>query len=256
MRSAYDIGCAISGSVRKHGNSVGGAGRDENGAVLRITASGCLIYESIHNIVGVLKLILGEKVWREWRLSLPEIPLKEQRCFSPKEMRQIVHSSTGQWKVLFAMLAGTGMRCGEAFGLRVEDLDLANGRVYIAHLGDRKGGRVLQTRNGTPFCKSNVRRKLNQILTKLSLAPAGLHAFRHGRVSVLQANGVPGDLVKEWVGHSNLQTTSLYTHFQDCFRRQIAREVALFAHPLSANELRLGPNGPEFVQDTVPAGES
>jgi len=32
LRGAYDIGCAISGSVRKHGNSVGGAGRDENGS--------------------------------------------------------------------------------------------------------------------------------------------------------------------------------------------------------------------------------
>jgi len=244
--------------------------------------------KSIRNIVGVLKLILGQKVWREWRLSLPEIPVKEQRCFSPEEMRQIVHSSAGQWKVLFAMLAGTGMRCGEAFGLRVDDLDLANGRVYIrrsiwngkevsvktkkghrvvniepslvqlliAHLGGRRGGRVFQTRNGTPFCKSNVRRKLNQILMKLNLVPAGLHAFRHGRVSVLQANGVPGDLVKEWVGHSNLQTTSLYTHFQDSFRKQIARDVALFAQPFSATELRVGPNGPNFVHDAVPAGES
>jgi hypothetical protein len=52
---------------------------------------------------------------------------------------------------------------------------------------------VFQTRNGTPFCKSNVRRKLNEILKKLNLAPTGLHAFRHGRVSVQPANGVPGE---------------------------------------------------------------
>src|SRR4029450_8954051 len=97
-------------------------------------------------------------------------------------------------------------------------------------------------------------RKLNQTLTKLNLAPAGLHAFRHGRVSVLQANGVPGDLVREWIGHHHLQTTSLYTHFQDSFRKQIASDVALFAQPLSANELHFGPNGPNFVEDAIPAG--
>jgi hypothetical protein len=57
-----------------------------------------------------------------------------------------------------------------------------------------------QTRTGTPFSKSNVRRKLNQLLASLKLKPAGLHAFRHGRVSMLQANGVSGDLVKLWVG--------------------------------------------------------
>ena len=141
-------------------------------------------------------MILGEKVWREWKLSLPEIPLKEQRCFSPDEMRLIINAAVGQWRVLFATLASTGLRCGEAFGLHVEDLDLDTGRIYVrrsvwngkevtvktkqgyravniepalvsmlaAHLGERKGGRVFQTRNGTPFCKSNVRRKLNQIL--------------------------------------------------------------------------------------------
>ncbi len=32
---------------------------------------------------------------------------------------------------LFATLAGTGMRCGEAFGLHVQDIDLATGRIYI-----------------------------------------------------------------------------------------------------------------------------
>jgi len=237
--------------------------------------------KSIHNIVGVLKLIVGKKVWREWRL--PETPITEQRCFSPEEMRQIVDETSGQWKVLFATLASTGLRCGEAFGLHVEDLDLATARIYVrrgiwngqevsvktkkgyrvvniepvlvrmlaAHLGARKGGRVFQTRTGTPFCKSNVRRKLSQILKTLKLAPAGLHAFRHGRVSVLQANGVPGDLVREWVGHSSLRTTSRYTHFRDDFRKQIACDVALFAQQNVAEKLRVSPSSPNFVGNSA-----
>ena len=229
--------------------------------------------KTIRNIIGVLKLIVGEKVWREWKLSLPEIPVKEQRCFSPQEMLQIIKATSGQWKVLFATLGSTGLRCGEAFGLHVEDLDLFRHRIYVrrsvwngeevsvktkqgyrrvtiepalaemlaAHVGQRKTGRAFETRNGTPFCKSNVRRKLNQILQKLKLAPAGLHAFRHGRVSVLQENSVPGDLIKEWVGHSNLQTTSRYTHFRDDFREQVACDLGLFAHEKMAENLRVSP---------------
>lgn len=236
--------------------------------------------KSIRNIVGVLKLIVGQKVWRDWNLRFPEIPIKEQRFFSPDEMRRIVETASGQWKVMFATLAGTGMRCGEAFGLHVEDLDLTEGRIYIrrsvwegeevtvktkqgyravtidpiltgmlaAHLGNRKTGRVFQTRTGTPFCKRNVRRRLNELLKELKLPKAGLHAFRHGRVSVLQAMGVPGDLVKEWVGHSNLHTTSRYTHFQDDFRKQIASQVALFSEAFVAEKLNDGPNGPNFPQ--------
>jgi integrase len=239
--------------------------------------------KSIRNIVGVLKLIVGPKVWREWNLRFPEVPIKEQRYFSPDEMRLIIDAAPGQWKVLFATLAGTGMRCGEAFGLHVEDLDLGNGRIYIrrsvwegeevtvktkqgyravtidpiltgmlaAHLGTRKAGRVFETRTGTPICKRNARRRLNELLRDLKLPKAGLHAFRHGRVSVLQAMGVPGDLVKEWVGHSNLQTTSRYTHFQDDFRRQIASQVALFPQPFVAAKLPVGPNGPNFVENTA-----
>ena len=239
--------------------------------------------KSIRNIVGVLKLIVGPKVWREWNLRFPEVPIKEQRYFSPDEMRLIIDAAPGQWKVLFATLAGTGMRCGEAFGLHVEDLDLLNGRICIrrsvwegeevtvktkqgyravtidpiltgmlaAHLGTRKAGRVFQTRTGTPICKRNARRRLNELLNELKLPKAGLHAFRHGRVSVLQAMGVPGDLVKEWVGHSNLQTTSRYTHFQDDFRRQVASQVALFPQPFMAGKLPDGPNGPNFVENTA-----
>jgi len=89
-------------------------------------------------------------------------------------------------------MAGTGLRCGEVFGLHVEDLDLPSCRIHVRrsvwrgqevtvktksgnrtvdiepalaeiphqHLNGRSLGRVFQTRNGTPFSKDNVRRKL------------------------------------------------------------------------------------------------
>ena len=241
--------------------------------------------KTIRNIIGVLKLILGEKVWRDWQLTLPAIPEKEQRFFTPEEMRQIVDAAKGQWKPLFALLAGSGMRCGELFGLHVEDLDLNNGKITIrrsvrngeegplktkkgyrkvnvepevcamlaVHLNGRTMGRVFQTRNGTPFCRGNVRRKLRQILKSLNLAPGGLHSFRHGCVSFLRQNGVPDDLVKEWVGHSNLETTSRYTHFQDDFRKRIASEVGIFAQT-TASQLRVSPNSPNFGSVAVSEG--
>jgi integrase len=102
--------------------------------------------------------------------------------------------------------------------------------------------------------KAGAARKLNQILKKLNLAPAGLHAFRHGRVSVLQENGVPGDLIKEWVGHSNLRTTSRYTHFRDDFRKQVAANVGLFPQPSVAENLQFSPNSPNFASVAVREG--
>ena len=238
--------------------------------------------KSIRNIIGVLKLVLGGKVWREWKLSLPEAPVKEQRCFTPTEMLQIINAATGQWKPLFATLASTGLRAGEAFGLHVEDLDLSAGKIFVRrsiwngqevtvktkqgyrvvsielalaemlkqHLNGRVSGRLFQTTTGTPFSKDGVRRKLQTILRTLGLEKGGLHAFRHGRVSILQANGVPGDLVKEWVGHSSLRTTSRYTHFRDECRQQVANEVGLLSGNRKENCLD-GPNGPKFSADAA-----
>jgi integrase len=226
--------------------------------------------KSIRNIIGVLKLILGKSRWRDWNFVLPEIPQREQRCFTEDEMRKIINSAEGQWRTLFATMAGTGLRCGEVFGLHVEDLDLRSWRIHVRrsvwrgqevtvktksgnrtvdiepalaemlreHLNGRSSGRVFQTRNGTPFSKDNVRRKLVVVLDKLGLKRGGLHAFRHGRVSVLQEYGVPGDLVKEWIGHSSLRTTSRYTHISPKFRERIAAEVGLLKPMLDPN----GPN--------------
>src|SRR6185437_10730651 len=118
------------------------------------------------------------------------------------------------------------------------------------HLGDRKSGRMFRTRSGTPFSKSNVRRKLNQILGTLNLPSAGLHAFRHGRVSMLRASGVPDELVKDWVGHSNLNSrrdgdvTSRYTHFADEFRQRMAAKTGLFAQQNLAEKFGLVPMDP------------
>ncbi len=229
--------------------------------------------KSIRNIIGVLKLILGKSRWKDWNLVLPEVPQKEQRFFTEDEMRKIINSVEGQWRPLFATMAGTGLRCGEVFGLHVEDLDLPSCRIFVRrsiwhgqevtvktksgnrtvniepalaemlreHLNGRITGRVFQTRNGTPFSKDHVRQKLETVLKKLGLKHGGLHAFRHGRVSVLQENGVPGDLVKEWIGHSSLRTTSRYTHISPEFRERVAAQVGIF-NPM------LDPIGPNFQE--------
>jgi integrase len=229
--------------------------------------------KSIRNIIGVLKLMLGKKVWRDWNLVFPEDidPDKEQRYFTQAEMIQIVNAADGQWKILFALMGGSGLRIGEVSGLEIEDLDLQAGLIRVrrgiwkgraitpktkrgkrtvfieptlvlmlsSYLAGRTSGRVFQTAGGKPHSRHNVWRKLNLILQSLGLQHGGLHAFRHGRVSMLQANGMPGDLLLEQIGHSNLKTTSGYTHFDDAFRQRMARVQGLFSQEDS-------PNGPKF----------
>ena len=56
---------------------------------------------------------------------------------------------------------------------------------------------------------------------------------------MLQTSGVPGDLVREWIGHSSLRMTTRYTHFDESFRKLTAKETGLFV---------VGPNGPNLEQ--------
>ena len=95
-------------------------------------------------------------------------------------------------------------------------------RMLSSHLAGRTSGRVFQIASGKPHSGHNVWRKLKLILNSLGLQPGGLKAIRHDRVSMLQANGMPGDLLPEQVQHSNL------THFDDAFRQRMARAQGLF----------------------------
>jgi integrase len=84
----------------------------------------------------------------------------------------------------------------------------------LQHLGDKKAGRVFEARNGSPISGNNIlQRVLHPPLKRLGIPKAGLHAFRHSRVTMLRKNGTPEDLQKQWIGHSSLRTNrQVFTH--------------------------------------------
>jgi integrase len=113
-------------------------------------------------------------------------------------------------------------------GYRDVFIDSSTVQMLKAHLGSRTTGRVFQTKNGTPLENHNiVRQVLKPICKRLGIALGGMHAFRHGRVSHLQANNVPGDFTKNQVGHSSLRTTSGYTHFTESFFRETVERLSV-----------------------------
>jgi integrase len=195
---------------------------------------------------------------RAWYPDLPDIPVVEQRWFTPDEIRQIIAVADGQFKVIFHLAAFSGLRFGELAGLHVEDLDLLHGVVCVRrsvwcgievatktkkgyrnvdiesntvailkqYLGGRITGRVFHGERGAPLENHKVTGEvLKPICKRLGIAPGGCHAFRHGRVSLMRMNNVPGDLIKEQVGHSSLRTTSGYTHFTEAFVRETVERL-------------------------------
>ncbi len=78
------------------------------------------------------------------------------------------------------------------------------------------------------------------LLKRLELPKAGLHAFRHSRVTTLRKYGTPANLQKQWIGHSSLRTTDRYSHtHQELEHRRLA------ASKVGLNFV-VGPNGPKI----------
>lgn len=102
---------------------------------------------------------------------------------------------------------------------------------------------MFEARNSSPLSAGNIRnRVLQPLLTKLGIPRAGLHAFRHSRVTMLRKNGTPADLQRQWIGHSSLKTTDRYSHTDQelDYRQKAARRVGL--------DLTVGPNPPSWTQ--------
>jgi integrase len=229
------------------------------------TLTRALCVHTIQNVIGTLRLILGKKAWRDWDLAMPKAERKEQRYFTPEEMQRIISACSGQWQAIFATLAGTGLRGGECLALHIEDVDLSASRITVRrsvyrgrenspksdhayrtitidsglaeilrqHIGGRTSGNLFVTQVGTRFKTDYVCRKLQSILRRLGIPKGTPHSFRHGRVSVLRAHGVPDPLVKQWIGHSSLRTTDMYSHFTEAFKEEVVNN--------------LGPNGPKHA---------
>ena len=64
---------------------------------------------------------------------------------------------------------------------------------------------------------------------QVGIPKAGLHAFRHSRVTQLRKAGTPQDLQKQWIGHSSLRTGDRYSHTHEEveYRRSAAGNVGL-----------------------------
>ena len=179
-------------------------------------------------------------------------------CFTPEQMAAIVEMGRGQYRSLFAVAAGGGLRAGELFALRVEDVNFKDGVITVRrsivegmegtpkngeirhvpidasvvaeikkHLNGRKSGLVWHSNHCTPLRLNSVLKwQLKPILKKLKIkfpGRNGMHAFRHGRISYLAYSGVTFAVIREWVGHGS---DAMIKHYMAKWQSNNAGEMA------------------------------
>ena len=202
-----------------------------NGALRELVekmADAQLSAKTIVNHAAVVKLVLasavnadGDQLYpRKWNHDFVGLPIvkkeeQERQTVTGTELGEILSSAQDRYFVLFAMLAGTGLRIGEALALKdtslsadckiiyvkksiwrgkeqapktpsaVREIDLP---VELATLMQNyvagKTGYLFPTASGRPLAQRNVLRALHATGKKV-----GLHAFRRFRTETLRRAG-------------------------------------------------------------------
>lgn len=227
--------------------------------------------KTISNYVGLVKLVVasatdddGDELFpRKWNHEFLDLPLVENQhkpTFTPEEMIAIAQKADGQERILYSLLAGTGLRVGEAFGLELKhlspdcrtitieqscwegdlqtpktknayrqvDLCVALANLLKAFIGDRQSGFVFTNRVGKPLSQTKVlRRSLHPILKQIGAQKAGFHAMRRFRTTWLRKQRAPEDLITFWLGHAKQSVTDGYSMLaQDVeFRREVTDKL-------------------------------
>ncbi len=226
--------------------------------------------KTINNYIGLVKLVLasaidanGEELYpRKWNHEFLDIPLvgtQRQPTFTPEQMTAIVQRANGQEQVLYALLAGTGLRVGEAFGLEAKhfspdcrtitveqscwegdiqapktknayrqvDLCADLAALLKTFIGNRTG-LVFTNRAGKPLSQTKVlRRSLHPILEEIGAEMAGFHAMRRFRTTWLRKQRAPEDLIRFWLGHAKQSMTDGYSMLaQDVtFKQEVSEKL-------------------------------
>jgi integrase len=241
--------------------------------VAKMDAAG-LSAKSIINYIGLAKMVVesakdrnGEPLFpRKWDAEFMDLPIvqgQRQPKFTAEQVSSIVRSANGRERVLYALLAGTGLRIGEALALEIgkhvspdcrtlhvrqseyhgtiqqpktpaaiRDVDLcpALADMLRGFIGDRRDGLLFSNGNGRVLSQTNLlRRKLHPLLKRLGIEKQGFHSFRRFRATFLRMSRVSDSLVRYWLGHSNKTITDEYTKLGEeaDYRREAAASVGL-----------------------------
>lgn len=154
-----------------------------------------------------------------------------------------ISASQPRDRLLFQLIAGTGLRVSEALGLYVEDLDLTADdehlrvkgkggrhrtlllddpalvrqlRTYLRKHGYQHGPLFRAAKNGTgrPLAYQSIQERWAGYCRKAGMV-CTLHQLRHTHATELVNDGVSLATILKRLGHKNLQTTLRYAEQSD-----------------------------------------
>lgn len=215
--------------------------------------------KTIEEIVSVIKKIVASVVNeegvplypRQWNHSYADIPIvkrneQETPCATESQIERAVRDSRLDYSMFFALIAGTGMRFGEARAVRFGEVaehtcwDYRNQIINVRTQFQRNNEVRPKTDAGYRTIEIPARlhaylseHSQNKVLGDLlfvndtGVGPIyeqtarmfhlnktgipGFHSIRRFRVTHLRHAGVPEEIIRFWIGHSSSDITDHYS---------------------------------------------
>jgi integrase len=236
--------------------------------------AGGLSPKTISNYFQVVRMVFSSCVdedgqelhprnWKKMGLILPRVNKKEQRrpCFTKEVMNHLANSKTikPEMRMLFILCGATGLRLGEALGIRIEkildsgsriiidekawrgeihdylktdngerEVDLPENvaKLLVEFIGNRTAGLLFKTRHGKQWSQSNIlRRHLHPALGEIGFEKAGAHSFRRYCNTFLRNHtNCPESVLNFWLGWGAEGMSGLYDKVKAdvAFRKEVA----------------------------------
>jgi site-specific recombinase XerD len=156
---------------------------------------------------------------------------------SMDEVRQILeHLPNLKHKTLIMLIYSAGLRIGEAINLKMDDIQRAEGLIYIRRSKGNKDRRVplskkllehvdkyikayepsdylFEGAKGGKYSNTSAAKLLKRAVQKTGITKrVTLHTLRHSYATHLTQRGVNVQYLQEILGHNSPKTTMLYTH--------------------------------------------
>jgi len=176
-----------------------------------------------------------------------KLPVTLPRAIHPKDVDTLIHViDNARDRALILLLLRTGLRIGEALGLTVNDLDLAEKKVHLVAGEKNDTGRVVYLASDALFAMkrwlsvrnkeetylfygqrgrlsySTARSRFVKYLKKARLDHKGhtVHSLRHTCASELLNAGMRLEVLQQLLGHEDIEITRRYARLTDKTREE------------------------------------
>ena len=174
------------------------------------------------------------------RIELAKLPQRELDLLSSEDLERLLKSPDGNSlqvlrdRAILEMFFSTGLRISELCNLKVDEINLKRdefsvrgkgGKIRVVFLSDRTKTAVsnyLEKRGSVddeklfPMTPRSIQRMIKKYAIKAGITKKVTpHVLRHAFATDLLQNGADLRSVQIMLGHSNISTTQIYTHFTD-----------------------------------------